>query len=482
MDFETIIGLEVHAQLKTHSKIFCGSSAAFGGAPNEHTCTVDLGLPGVLPVLNRQVVEFTIRIGLAVGAKIVPSCRFARKHYFYPDLPKGYQISQYEQPICESGKIHIFLKNGEERIINLTRIHMEEDAGKLIHGDEIGDASHSFVDLNRAGVPLLEIVSEPDLRTAEEAETYLRKLHTLVRYLDICDGNMQEGSLRCDANISIRPRGTDNFGEKVEIKNMNSFRNLRRAIEYEEERQRATLEAGGQIIQETRLWDDPSGTTQPMRTKEYAHDYRYFPDPDLVPLQIGKKWLNEVRRKMPELPDDKRERFQEEYKLPLYDAEVLTAERDLADYFEKAAGAAGTDNAKLVSNWVMGDVLRVLNEKKADIENCPVTADHLAKMIGLIGDGTISGKIAKSVFDIMADTGKDPETIVEEQGLRQITDTGAIEQAVADVLSTNPKETERYKGGEKKLIGFFVGQVMKATQGKANPQAVQEMLREKLSG
>jgi aspartyl-tRNA(Asn)/glutamyl-tRNA(Gln) amidotransferase subunit B len=298
MNFETIIGLEVHAQLATESKIFCGSSTAFGGAPNEHTCTVDLGLPGVLPVLNRQVVEYTIRLGLAVGAKIVPACRFARKHYFYPDLPKGYQISQYEQPICEGGEVHIFLKNGEERLIRLTRIHMEEDAGKLIHGEELGDASHSFVDLNRAGVPLLEIVSEPDLRSAEEAETYMRKLHTLVRYLDICDGNMQEGSLRCDANISIRPRDSDQFGEKVEIKNMNSFRNLRRAIEYEEERQRMTLEGGGQVIQETRLWDDSAGVTQPMRTKEYAHDYRYFPDPDLVPLQIGKVWIDEVRKRV----------------------------------------------------------------------------------------------------------------------------------------------------------------------------------------
>ncbi|MEE9239977.1 MAG: Asp-tRNA(Asn)/Glu-tRNA(Gln) amidotransferase subunit GatB [bacterium] len=482
MDFETIIGLEVHAQLKTESKIFCGSSAAFGGSPNEHTCTVDLGLPGVLPVLNRQVVEFTIRLGFAVGAEIVPACRFARKHYFYPDLPKGYQISQYEQPICEGGQVHIFLKNGEERTIRLVRIHMEEDAGKLIHGEELGDASYSFVDFNRAGVPLLEIVSEPDLRSAEEAETYLRKLHTLVRYLDICDGNMQEGSLRCDANISIRPRGAEEFGEKVEIKNMNSFRNLRRAIEYEEERQRAALESGGKIVQETRLWDDSAGVTRPMRTKEYAHDYRYFPDPDLVPLQIDKKWLDEVRGKIPELPDAKRERFQQEYKLPLYDAEVLTAERDLADYFEKAAGAAGADNAKSVSNWVMGDVLRVLNEKKVDIDDCPVTPDRLAKMIGLIGDGTISGKIAKTVFDIMAETGKDPESIVEEEGLRQITDTGAIEQAVAEAISANVKEAERYKGGEKKLLGFFVGQVMKATQGKANPQAVQEMLKEKLAG
>ena len=480
MDFETIIGLEVHAQMKTNTKIFCGSSAAFGGEPNEHTCTVDLGLPGVLPVLNKAVVEYAMRLGLAIGAKITPLCRFARKHYFYPDLPKGYQISQYEEPLCEGGEVKIFPKNGEMKTVRITRIHMEEDAGKLIHGEEVGDASHSYVDLNRAGVPLLEIVSEPDLRSPEEAETYLKKIHTLVRYLEICNGNMQEGSLRCDANISIRPRGSKEFGEKVEIKNMNSFRNLRRALEYEEGRQRIAYEEHEDIIQETRMFDDATGTTRQMRTKEYAHDYRYFPDPDLVPLKIGKEWIDKVRAELPELPDDKRNRFQGEYELPLYDAEILTAERALAEYFENAMRAASAGAAKAVSNWVMGDILRVLNEKKLDIDECPVSPSQLARMVGLIDDGTISGKIAKQVFDIMAESGKDPDVIVKEEGLRQITDSGAIETTVDEVITANPKEAEGYRSGKTKLIGFFVGQVMQATGGKANPQAVQQILKEKL--
>lgn len=480
MSFETIIGLEVHAQLNTESKIFCGSSTAFGGDPNEHTTTVDLGLPGVLPVLNRQVVEFAIRLGLAVGAEIAPMCRFARKHYFYPDLPKGYQISQFEEPLCEGGEVNIFLKNKEMKGIRIKRIHVEEDAGKLIHGDELGDSAHSYVDLNRAGIPLLEIVSEPDIRSPEEAEIYLRKIHTLVRYLEICDGNMQEGSLRCDANISIRPRGSQELGQKIEIKNMNSFRNLRRALEYEEGRQQIAVEAGEILIQETRLWDDSTGMTQPMRTKEYSHDYRYFPDPDLVPLKVGKEWIDAVQAALPELPDKKRERFQSVYGLPLYDADVLTAERPLAAYFERAENAAKPGAAKSVSNWVMGDVLRLLNEKNLSIEDCPVSPGNLAKMVSLIEDDTISGKIAKQVFDIMAETGDDPEGIVEEQGLRQITDTGAIEAAVDDVIEANPGEVEGYKGGKTKLIGFFVGQVMKATQGKANPQTVQKILKEKL--
>mgnify|MGYP001189828686 FL=1 len=480
MDFETIIGLEVHAQLKTKTKIFCGSSAAFGGDPNAHTCTVDLGLPGVLPVLNREVVEFAIRLGVAIGARIAPMCRFARKHYFYPDLPKGYQISQYEEPLCEGGEVRIYPKNGEMRRVRITRIHMEEDAGKLIHGEEMDDAAHSYVDLNRAGVPLLEIVGEPDLRSPEEAETYLKKIHTLVRYLDICDGNMQEGSLRCDANISIRPRGSEKLGEKVEIKNMNSFRNLRRALEYEEERQRIAYDEREPIVQETRLFDDSTGTTRQMRTKEYAHDYRYFPDPDLVSLKVDKEWIDEVRAALPELPDDKRDRFQSEYELPLYDSEVLSAERALADFFESAVNEAGTGSAKQVSNWVMGDILRVLNERKLEIDQSPVSPGQLARMVDLIESDVISVRIAKQVFDLMAETGKDPEAIVEEEGLRQITDTGAIEASVDEVIAANPGEVEGYRGGKTKLMGFFVGQVMKATQGKANPQAVQKMLREKL--
>jgi aspartyl-tRNA(Asn)/glutamyl-tRNA(Gln) amidotransferase subunit B len=426
------------------------------------------------------VVEYAMRLGLAIGAKITPLCRFARKHYFYPDLPKGYQISQYEEPLCEGGEVKIFPKNGEMKTVRITRIHMEEDAGKLIHGEEVGDASHSYVDLNRAGVPLLEIVSEPDLRSPEEAETYLKKIHTLVRYLEICNGNMQEGSLRCDANISIRPRGSKEFGEKVEIKNMNSFRNLRRALEYEEGRQRIAYEEHEDIIQETRMFDDATGTTRQMRTKEYAHDYRYFPDPDLVPLKIGKEWIDKVRAELPELPDDKRNRFQGEYELPLYDAEILTAERGLAEYFENAMRAASAGAAKAVSNWVMGDILRVLNEKKLDIDECPVSPSQLARMVGLIDDGTISGKIAKQVFDIMAESGKDPDVIVKEEGLRQITDSGTIETTVDEVIAANPKEAEGYRNGKTKLIGFFVGQVMQATGGKANPQAVQQMLKEKL--
>ena len=482
MEYETVIGLEVHAQLRTESKIFCGSSAAFGAAPNANTCTVDLGLPGVLPVLNRQVVDYTLRLGLAVGGRIAPVCRFARKHYFYPDLPKGYQISQYEEPISEGGEIRILTKGGEERRIRIVRIHMEEDAGKLIHGEELGDPGHSYVDLNRAGVPLLEIVSEPDLRSPEEAETYLRKLHTLVRYLGICDGNMQEGSLRCDANISLRPVGSGELGEKVEIKNMNSFRNLRRALEYEEKRQGETLAAGGAIRQETRLWDDSAGATLPMRTKEYAHDYRYFPDPDLVPLKVDREWLDKVRAALPELPDAKRTRFQETYALPRYDAEVLTSERPLADYFESAAKAAWGENAKAVSNWVMGEVLRLLNERKIPIAECPVPPGRLAKLVRLIADGTISGKIAKTVFDEMAESGAEPEAIVEAKGLRQIADAGAIGQVVEEVLAANPEEAEAYRGGKKKLLGFLVGQVMKATGGKASPGAVQEALKEKLGG
>ena len=482
MAYETVIGLEVHAQLNTKSKIFCGSSAAFGGDPNEHTCTIDLGLPGVLPVLNREVVEYTLRLGLAVGADVAPVCRFARKHYFYPDLPKGYQISQYEEPICTGGHVHFVSKDGRDVTINLTRIHMEEDAGKLIHGEELGNPNHSYSDLNRAGVPLLEIVSEPELRNAEDAESYMRKLRTLVRYLGISDGNMQEGSLRCDANISLRAQGSEEFGAKVEIKNMNSFRNLRRALEYEAERQREILDSGGAIHQETRLWDESAGVTRGMRSKEYAHDYRYFPDPDLVPLDVNTKWLDKVRAQMPELPDAKSKRFQDEFALPRYDAEVLTAEKELADYFDEVVKITGKEQAKVVSNWVMGDMLRLLNEQKITIQQCPIPPERLAKMISLIINGAISGKIAKTVFAAMATSGKDPEAIVEEKGLKQITDTGEIARAVEKVLTSNPKEVEAYRGGKTKLVGFFVGQVMKATKGKANPKALQEILKEKLKG
>ena len=487
MAYETVIGLEVHAQLSTRSKIFCASSAAFGAPPNAHTCTVDLGLPGVLPVLNKEVVEFTLRLGLAVGAEAAPECRFARKHYFYPDLPKGYQISQYEEPICRGGEVRLLLKNGAERLVRLTRIHMEEDAGKLIHGEELGDPAHSYVDFNRAGVPLLEIVTEPDLRSPEEAEAFLRKLRTLVRYLGICDGNMQEGSLRCDANISLRPAGAEKLGAKVEIKNINSFRNLRRALEYEEVRQRDLLGAGKAIEQETRLWNEGQGATLAMRSKEYAHDYRYFPDPDLVPFQVGKEWLDEACAALPELPDAKRERFQREYGLPPYDAEVLTEERALADYYESVVEAAGRGRAKQASNWVMGEFLRLLNERNIPVETLkptdyPVSPENTAAIVNLIDEGLISGTIAKAVYVETAQSGKDPRSIVEEKGLRQISDAGALDAAIAQVLAAHPKEAEAYKGGRKQLLGFFTGQVMKATQGKANPQALQAALKEKLGG
>jgi len=477
MPYETVIGLEVHAQLSTRSKIFCASSAAFGAAPNAHTCTVDLGLPGVLPVLNREVVEYTLRLGLAVGAGVASACRFARKHYFYPDLPKGYQISQYEEPICTGGEVRLLLKGGKERLVRLTRIHMEEDAGKLIHGEELGDPAHSYVDFNRAGVPLLEIVTEPDLRSPEEAEAFVRKLRTLVRYLGICDGNMQEGSLRCDANISLRPQGAEKLGAKVEIKNINSFRNLRRALEYEEVRQAQALDAGRTIEQETRLWNEAQGATLPMRSKEYAHDYRYFPDPDLVPLKVGQDWLDRVRAALPELPDEKRERFEKEYDLPAYDAEILTEERELADKFERAAKSAKPGRAKQISNWMMGEGLRRQNEGKPSVE-----PEKIPPLIDLIEGGLISGTIAKIVFNEMGDTGKDALAIVEEKGLRQISDAGALDAAIEAVLAANPKEVEAYKGGRKQLLGFFTGQVMKATKGKANPQALQAALREKLGG
>ncbi|MED5579938.1 MAG: Asp-tRNA(Asn)/Glu-tRNA(Gln) amidotransferase subunit GatB [Nitrospinota bacterium] len=481
LKFETVIGLEVHAQLKTNSKIFCGSDASFGANPNENTCTIDLGLPGVLPVLNKRVVENSIKLGLAVGAKISEHCRFARKHYFYPDLPKGYQISQYENPICEGGQVSFLTKKNEKIIIGLTRIHMEEDAGKLTHDDESLKSIGSLVDFNRAGVPLLEIVSEPELRSPEDAELYARKLRTLVRYLDICDGNMQEGSLRCDANISLRKPGEESFGSKVEIKNVNSFRSLRKALEFEELRQAELLEEEKSILQETRLWDESSGVTRSMRTKEYAHDYRYFPDPDLVPLEIDKEWISKIEKTLPELPDTKRERFVSNYKLPLYDSEVLTSESAIADYFEKTVKSFDPEDAKIVSNWVMGDIFGLLNEKKISIEDCPVTPANLAEMISLIMDGTINRKIAKEVFGEMAQSGTSAQKIVVEKGLKQISDVNSLEEVVTKILNENPEEVKAYKGGKRKLLGFFVGQIMKETQSKANPKSLQKILKKKLS-
>jgi len=474
--FEPVIGLEVHAQLKTDTKIFCGCSTQFGAPPNSHTCPVCLGMPGVLPVLNKKVVDYTIRMALATHCQVARQSRFARKNYFYPDLPKGYQISQYEQPIAEHGHVEIQV-DGQTRRIGLTRIHMEEDAGKLVHDP---DRPISFVDLNRTGVPLMEIVSEPDLRSAEEAGEYLRTLRAIVRWIDIGDGNMEEGSFRCDANVSIRPRGSSEMGTRAEIKNLNSFKNVEKAIRYEVARQSEILLDGGDVVQETRLWDPAKNRTVSMRSKEEAHDYRYFPDPDLLPLVIEKAWVDQVRDALPELPDERRDRFVSEYQLPLYDAGVLTSSRELADFFETCSKACS--QPKQASNWIMGSLLGLLNAQGQSIEQSPISAGDLAALIQLIDAGTISGKIAKTVFDEMAATGQDPETIVKEKGLVQVSDTGAIESAIDDVIAASPDEVARYKEGQKKLIGFFVGQVMKATKGKANPKIVNEILARKLNG
>jgi len=480
MEYEAVIGLEVHAEMLTQSKIFCGCSAKFGAPPNEHTCPLCLGLPGVLPVLNRRVVEFAIKAGLATECAIAPVSRWARKNYFYPDLPKGYQISQYELPICVGGRIDIEV-DGEAKVIRLTRIHMEEDTGKNIH-DQHGDAS--LVDYNRSGVPLLEIVSEPDLRSPAEAGAYLRKLRTILQYLEVCDGNMEEGSFRCDANVSMRLRGAATLGTKAEVKNMNSFRSVERALEYEISRQTDLIRNGERVSQETRLWDADREMTRSMRSKESAHDYRYFPEPDLLPLAVPEAWIAEIRATLPELPDARRERFMREYGLPPYDAEVLTARKDVADYFEAAVRAH--PNAKAISNWVMGDVLRVIRERKLDealvIREWPVPPAHLAGLVRLIDDATISGKMAKSVFEQMLATGAAPQQIVADQGLSQVTDSGAIEDAIAAVLAANGAKVAEYRAGKDKLFGFFVGQVMKATQGKANPQKVNDLLKQRLAG
>ena len=476
MEYEPVIGLEVHAQLLTDTKIFCGCSTKFGDMPNSNTCPICIGLPGVLPVLNRKVVEYALKMALATNCSINTNNGFARKNYFYPDLPKGYQISQYAYPIAEHGHLDVELNGGKKRI-GITRIHMEEDAGKLIHDE---DKPLSYVDFNRAGVPLIEIVSEPDMRSPEEGAAYLRRLHEILVYLEICDGNMEEGSFRCDANVSIRPRGREEFGTRAELKNMNSFRNVQRALEYEIERQRNVLEAGGVVIQETRLWDDYQGVTHSMRGKEEAHDYRYFPDPDLVDLSISDEWIEEIGHTLPELPLEKRERFISEYGIPPYDAQVLTTSRDLADFYEQVAECCG--NPKIASNWVMGDFLRYLNEEKRLVRESPVTPRSLADIINLIEDGTISGKIAKDVFEEMWKSARPPGEIIKEKGLVQITDTAMLEAAVDEVLKANPSQLEEYKAGKEQLFGYFVGQTMKATRGKANPKIVNEILRKKLAG
>jgi aspartyl-tRNA(Asn)/glutamyl-tRNA(Gln) amidotransferase subunit B len=479
MKYESVIGLEVHAQLLTDSKIFCGCSTKFGAEPNQNTCPVCTGFPGVLPVLNRRVVEFAIRAGLATHCQITRSSILARKNYFYPDLPKGYQISQYELPICADGYIDIAV-NGAIKRVRLTRIHMEEDAGKNIH-DLPGD--WSLVDLNRAGVPLLEIVSEPDLRSAEEAGSYLRTLRAILQYLEICDGNMEEGSFRCDANVSVRPQGNDSLGTKIEIKNLNSFKAVEKALGYEIGRQTETLTDGGTLIQETRLWDENREETRAMRSKESAHDYRYFPDPDLLPVVIDDARIEEIRASLPELPETRRNRFISEYALPVYDADLLTGRKDIADYFESALKTHS--NAKAVANWIAGDLFRVLKERKLDerltITSWPVRADQIAELVQLIDAGKISGKIAKTVFDAMLDSERAPREIVAEKGLEQVSDTASIEAAVEQILAAHTKQAADFQAGNEKIFGFLVGQVMKATQGKANPQKVNEILRQKLT-
>jgi aspartyl-tRNA(Asn)/glutamyl-tRNA(Gln) amidotransferase subunit B len=478
MEYESVIGLEVHAQLLTKSKLFCSCATVFQADPNEQTCPVCLGMPGVLPVLNRQAVEFAIRTGVAMQGKIAPVSRFARKNYFYPDLPKGYQISQYEEPLVEGGGLTIDFDSAS-KYVRLIRIHLEEDAGKSIHGENLADPTKSYVDLNRTGVPLLEIVSAPDLRSAEEAKTYLQKLKTILEYIEVCDGNMEEGSLRCDANVSLRPRGAQEFGTRTEIKNLNSFRNVQRAIEYEIERQAEVLESGGRVVQETRLFDANRGVTQPMRSKEEAHDYRYFPEPDLVPLCIDQAWIERVRQDLPELPDARRQRFTTHYGLPAYDAEVLTASKALADYYE--ATVRLYNQPKVVSNWVMGEVMRELNRQHHSPQQAPVTSMHLAELLRLIDAGVLSGKIAKTVFEEMYRTGKPAQAIVEEQGLVQMTDSAALEGIITKILAANASQVAEYRAGKQKVFGFFVGQTMKATQGKANPALVNELLRKLLA-
>jgi len=477
MQWETVIGLEIHAQLATKSKIFSSAATAYGAEPNTQACAVDLGLPGVLPVLNKEAVRMAIKFGLAIGAKVAPRSVFARKNYFYPDLPKGYQISQYDLPVVSTGHLIIEV-DGVEKTIGITRAHLEEDAGKSLHED-----FHGFtgIDLNRAGTPLLEIVSEPDLRSAREAVAYMKKLHSLVRYLEICDGNMQEGSFRCDANVSVRPKGQRKFGTRAEIKNLNSFRFVEKAINYEIERQIEILESGGEVVQETRLYDANKDETRSMRSKEEANDYRYFPDPDLLPLEITGEFIAEVRSNLPELPDDKRDRFKAQYGLNDYDASVLTATRELADYYEAVVKAAGCD-VKLCANWVMGDLAAALNKAGLEIEQSPLQAERLAGLIQRIADETISGRIAKQVFEVLWESGDSADAIIERQGLKQITDTGAIEAIIDQIIGDNPDQVGGYKAGKEKLFGFFVGQAMKATQGKANPAQLNELLRRKLQG
>jgi aspartyl-tRNA(Asn)/glutamyl-tRNA(Gln) amidotransferase subunit B len=472
MEFETVIGLEIHAQMKTKSKIFCGCSTTFGAPPNSHTCPVCLGMPGSLPVLNRQVVENGIKLALATDLAINRENRFARKNYFYPDLPKGYQISQFELPIAEHGRLEIEVE-GRKKTIGITRAHMEEDAGKLVHDDL---EPNSYVDLNRTGTPLLEIVSEPDLRSPEEAVAYLKKLHSIVRYLDICDGNMQEGSFRCDANISLRPKGQEKLGTRTELKNMNSFRNVQLALEYEERRQRDVLLDGGSVTQATLLWNPDANRTEAMRGKEEAHDYRYFPDPDLVPVHIDEEWIERVQAGLPELAGERQQRFMDDLGLPEDVAAILTSSRDLADFFEQVCAAY--DNPKKVSNFIATELLREYSPEQ--INACPVSAQQLAALLQMVEKKTISGKIAKTVFTDMLASGDDPEKIVKEKGLVQMSDEGELVAIVREIIAANPEQAQQFREGKTKVMGFFVGQLMQKTKGKANPQLANKLFAQEL--
>ncbi|MGI9303467.1 MAG: Asp-tRNA(Asn)/Glu-tRNA(Gln) amidotransferase subunit GatB [Gammaproteobacteria bacterium] len=476
MRWEPVIGLELHVQLATKSKIFSGAATAYGAQPNTQACVIDLGLPGVLPVLNEQAVRMAVKFGLAIGASVTRHSVFARKNYFYPDLPKGYQISQYELPVVQGGQVHVEPEGEEGLTVGVTRAHLEEDAGKSLHEDFQGA---SGIDLNRAGTPLIEIVSEPDMRSAKQAVAYMKKLHALVRYLEVSDGNMQEGSFRCDANVSVRPQGEKELGTRAEIKNLNSFRFVERAINHEIDRQIDVLTDGGEVVQETRLYDADRDETRAMRGKEEANDYRYFPDPDLLPVEVTDELLESVRASLPELPDAKVERFQAQYALSRYDAGVLTASREIADYFEQTATAAGV--FKLSANWVMGEFTSKLHDAGKDVTESPVSATQLGGLLRRIKDNTVSGKIAKEVFDAMWAGEGEADAIIESRGLTQVTDESAIEAVVDEIIEANPKQVEQYRAGKDKVLGFFVGQVMKATQGKANPAQTNEILKRKLA-
>jgi len=477
MQWESVIGLEVHVQLLTRSKIFSGAATAYGAEPNVQACAIDLGLPGVLPVLNKEAVRMAVKFGLSVNAKIPEHSVFARKNYFYPDLPKGYQISQYELPIVGHGYLDIDLDENTPKRIGITRAHLEEDAGKSLHEDFNG---MSGIDLNRAGTPLLEIVSEPDLRSAKEAIVYLKTLHALVRYLEICDGNMQEGSFRCDANVSVRRQGDAKLGTRVELKNLNSFRFIERAINFEIERQIELLENGGKVVQETRLYDSDKNETRTMRSKEEANDYRYFPDPDLLPVELEEAFIADVKKELPELPQQKRERFQHQYELSAYDAGVLVSSRELANYFEETTAVAKCV-PKLSANWINGELAAALNKENLEITQSPIQPERLAGLLQRIADNTISGKIAKTVFEMLWESTASADEIIEKQGLRQVTDTGAIEKIISEVMASNPQQLADYRSGKDKLFGFFVGQVMKASGGKANPQQLNDLLKKKLA-